>query len=76
MKKSLYALLALLVAITMLVGCGPTAEPEPAATQPPAAQEPAAEEPAATEPAMPVEPKIFRDGGLLDQDLSSLDPQR
>ncbi|HSJ57465.1 MAG TPA: ABC transporter substrate-binding protein [Anaerolineae bacterium] len=70
MNKSLYALLALFVAIAMLAGCGPTAEPAPAATQA------VVQEPAPTaEPAMPTEPKILRDGALLDADLSSLDPQ-
>ena len=66
-----YALLALLVTLAMLssfvAGCVVPTQPAPA-EQPSAATEAEAEAP-------PAEPKIFRDGALLDQDLSSLDPQ-
>jgi len=74
MKKSLYALLTLFVALALLAGCGPTAQPEPEATQPPAAQEPAATA-APVEAPISTDLKILRDGSSLDQDLSSLDPQ-
>jgi ABC-type transport system substrate-binding protein len=80
MKKKEYTLFILLMVVALLASslaaCGPAAEEEaaePAATEAPVAEEEAAE-PAATE-APPPEPKIFRDGALLDQDLSSLDPQ-
>jgi len=66
-----YSLLALLVTLVMLssfvAGCVVPTQPAPA-EQPSADTEAAAEAP-------PAEPKIFRDGALLDQDLSSLDPQ-
>ncbi len=66
-----YALLALLVTLVMLssfvTGCVVPTQPAPA-EQPSADTEAAAEAP-------PAESKIFRDGALLDQDLSSLDPQ-
>ncbi|MEJ2211598.1 MAG: ABC transporter substrate-binding protein [Anaerolineae bacterium] len=68
-KKQLSILLALLMVATLLLGCGPTAEPvaeEPA---------PAAEATAPPTEVAPAEPKVFRDGALLDQDLSGLDPQ-
>lgn len=50
LKKSLYSLLMLLIAMSMiLAACTPAATEEPAAEEP-VAEEPVAEEPAATEP--------------------------
>ena len=76
--RTLYALLALMLTFALLAGCGPAPTPEPTAvppaeaTQAPAAAEEPTQAPAAEEPS---EPKVLRDGSLLDQDLSGVDPQ-
>ncbi|HSJ53988.1 MAG TPA: ABC transporter substrate-binding protein [Anaerolineae bacterium] len=75
--RSLYSVLALLLAFALLAGCGPAPEAEPTAAPPAEATQPpaAVEEPTAEPQAEPAEPKVLRDGSLLDQDLSGLDPQ-
>jgi len=69
-KNQTLFVLAVVVALlaSFLAACGPATEE---AVEQPAA---ATQAPAPTEPPA-AEPKIFRDGGLLDADLSSLDPQ-
>jgi peptide/nickel transport system substrate-binding protein len=68
-KKQLSILLALLMIAALLIGCGP-------ATEAPVEEPPeAAEATTPPEAPPPAEPKVFRDGALLDQDLSGLDPQ-
>lgn len=74
------ALLALLVTVALLssfmAGCAPAPQQAPA-EQPSAATEapPAETEAPAAMEAPPAQPKVFRDGALLDEDLSGLDPQ-
>lgn len=71
----LVAIAALLA--SFLVGCTPASAPETSSEKPAAATPaPATEKPAEpTEPPAQSQPKIFRDGALLDQDLSTMDPQ-
>jgi ABC-type transport system substrate-binding protein len=69
--RGLYSLLALLLAFALLAGCGPAPAVEP--TAPPPAQ--ATQAAAPVEPAPSAGPKVFRDGSLLNQDLSGVDPQ-
>ncbi|MFN2226934.1 MAG: ABC transporter substrate-binding protein [Anaerolineae bacterium] len=72
-KKQLSILLALLLIVALLIGCGPAAE-EP--TDEPVEEPAQAAEATAPPQEVPAaEPKVFRDGALLNQDLSGLDPQ-
>ena len=73
MNKYFALLVAVVLLAGLLAGCGGTTAPAEPSAPTTGAQAEATQVPATQAP--PAEPKIFRDGALLDADLSTLDPQ-